>query len=46
MLDALHRYLLAIESDASGRCVVLRGSGEHFMAGRDVAVFAAQHGPA
>lgn len=40
MLDALHRHLLAIESDASVRCVVLRGSGEHFMAGGDVAAFA------
>lgn len=46
MLDALHRHLLAIESDASIRCVVLRGGGEHFMAGGDVAAFAAQPGPA
>lgn len=40
MLDAMHRHLLAIESDPSIRCVVLCGSGEQFMAGGDVAAFA------
>lgn len=33
--DALHRF----ESDEAIRCVVLRGAGEHFMAGGDVKGF-------
>lgn len=36
MIDALHAQLLRIESDASVRCVVLRGAGGHFMAGADL----------
>ncbi len=37
---ALHR----IERDPAIRCVVLRGAGEHFMAGGDVKGFAAKRG--
>jgi len=36
MIEALHARLLRIEGDASVRCVVLRGAGEHFMAGADL----------
>jgi len=37
MLEALHARLLQIEGDSTVRCVVLRGAGEHFMAGADLA---------
>lgn len=38
-LNLLVRYLREIEQDASVRCVVLRGAGEHFMAGADLKAF-------
>lgn len=36
MIEALYAQLLRIEGDPSVRCVVLRGAGEHFMAGADL----------
>lgn len=41
MLQALHAALLRIEADPAVRCVVLRGAGDHFMAGGDIVAFAA-----
>jgi len=41
MITALHGTLLRIEADPSVRCVVLRGAGDHFMAGGDINAFAA-----
>jgi 2-(1,2-epoxy-1,2-dihydrophenyl)acetyl-CoA isomerase len=48
MMDALVRETAALSSDASVRCVVIRGAGKHFMAGGDIRHFAAQleHAPA
>lgn len=40
MVRLFHNFLLSIESDASVRCVLLQGAGEHFMAGGDVKSFA------
>lgn len=40
MIDALLHSLLRLEADSSVRCVVLRGAGEHFMAGGDIGAFA------
>jgi len=36
MIDALHAKLLQIDGDGTVRCVVLRGAGEHFVAGADL----------
>lgn len=41
MLEALHARLLQVEANASIRCVVFRGAGEHFMAGADLAALEA-----
>lgn len=41
MLQALHATLLRIEADEQVRVVVLRGAGDHFMAGGDIRAFAA-----
>jgi 2-(1,2-epoxy-1,2-dihydrophenyl)acetyl-CoA isomerase len=40
MVRAFHRFLQRIERDSSVRCVLLKGAGEHFMAGGDVKSFA------
>lgn len=40
MLDGLTDFLLAAETDAAIRCIVLAGAGGHFMAGGDVRNFA------
>jgi 2-(1,2-epoxy-1,2-dihydrophenyl)acetyl-CoA isomerase len=40
MARQLHAFLLSVESDSSIRCVLLRGAGDHFMAGGDVKNFA------
>ncbi|GAA0688413.1 2-(1,2-epoxy-1,2-dihydrophenyl)acetyl-CoA isomerase PaaG [Marinobacterium maritimum] len=39
MRDQLLKTLQMLESDNSVRCIVLRGAGEHFMAGGDVKSF-------
>ncbi|MBN9530275.1 MAG: enoyl-CoA hydratase/isomerase family protein [Alphaproteobacteria bacterium] len=40
MMDGLADFLLAAETDAGIRCIVLAGAGGHFMAGGDVRNFA------
>lgn len=40
MVREFHEFLQDIESDSSVRCVLLKGAGEHFMAGGDVKSFA------
>lgn len=40
MTREMHDVLLGIEHDPSVRCVLLRGAGDHFMAGGDVKNFA------
>lgn len=39
MADALAAVTARVEADPSLRCVVLRGAGEHFMAGGDLKLF-------
>ena len=39
MADALHAVTEAAAEDEAIRCVVIRGAGDHFMAGGDIAVF-------
>lgn len=39
MLEAVLEFLLRAENDASIRCIVLTGAGQHFMAGGDVRSF-------
>ena len=41
LADALADAMHALEADPAVRCVVLRGAGGHFMAGGDIATFAA-----
>lgn len=41
MADALHVVTGAAAADETVRCVVVRGAGDHFMAGGDIAVFRA-----
>jgi len=40
MVHEFHEFLRKIEADRSIRCVLLKGAGEHFMAGGDVKSFA------
>jgi 2-(1,2-epoxy-1,2-dihydrophenyl)acetyl-CoA isomerase len=40
MVEGFHEFLLSVESDRGIRCVLLKGAGEHFMAGGDVRNFA------
>lgn len=40
MLEQFGGHLESIENDPSVRCIVIRGAGEHFMAGADVKNFA------
>jgi 2-(1,2-epoxy-1,2-dihydrophenyl)acetyl-CoA isomerase len=40
MVEAFIAFLHRIEADEQVRCIVLRGAGEHFMAGGDVKSFA------
>lgn len=40
MTTAMHEALMAVEHDPDVRCVLLRGAGDHFMAGGDVKNFA------
>ncbi|MCW5752088.1 MAG: enoyl-CoA hydratase/isomerase family protein [Alphaproteobacteria bacterium] len=46
MLAGMHEFLARVERDEAVRCVVLKGAGEHFMAGGDVKRFAAMAGMA
>lgn len=39
MARELNRTALAVEHDGAVRCVVIRGAGEHFMAGGDITYF-------
>jgi 2-(1,2-epoxy-1,2-dihydrophenyl)acetyl-CoA isomerase len=41
MLQQMHDFLIEVERDRSIRCVVMSGAGQHFMAGGDIARFAA-----
>ncbi|HEX5806390.1 MAG TPA: enoyl-CoA hydratase/isomerase family protein, partial [Macromonas sp.] len=41
MVEAMAEFLKQVEQNPSVRCVVITGAGEHFMAGGDVAGFAA-----
>ena len=41
ILTEMREFLRGIEADASVRCIVLSGAGEHFMAGADVGGFRA-----
>lgn len=40
MVEKMREFLKQVEVDASVRCVVMTGAGDHFMAGGDVAGFA------
>jgi len=40
MIDALVAHTATLANDATVRCVVIRGAGEHFMAGGDIRMFA------
>jgi 2-(1,2-epoxy-1,2-dihydrophenyl)acetyl-CoA isomerase len=42
MIDALVAHTATLAGDATVRCVVIRGSGKHFMAGGDIRMFAKQ----
>jgi 2-(1,2-epoxy-1,2-dihydrophenyl)acetyl-CoA isomerase len=44
MLDALVAHTIALGSDDSVRCIVIRGAGRHFMAGGDIRTFATSLG--
>ncbi len=39
MVETMREFLKKIEHDASVRCVIMTGAGDHFMAGGDVAGF-------
>ena len=39
MMEALREAVAKIESDPAARCIVLRGAGDHFMAGGDINYF-------
>ncbi|GLQ06536.1 enoyl-CoA hydratase/isomerase family protein [Sneathiella chinensis] len=40
MREELFRQMVALETDDTVRCIVIKGAGEHFMAGGDVKTFA------
>lgn len=40
MVDELAAVMRRLDGDADARCVVIRGAGDHFMAGGDVKMFA------
>lgn len=42
MIDALVEHTAALAADASVRCVIVSGSGKHFMAGGDIRMFASE----